>query len=253
LLDPPLHEFLPAPEDVDDEATRDRILQLREANPMLGTRGCRLGLQWPAIYEMQIRAIARAAQEVARTTGVAPSVEIMHPLVAFESELAHLRELTARTVAEEGGIAYTCGTMIELPRAALRAGELAHHADFFSFGTNDLTQTTLGFSRDDAQGRFLTYYLEHGILQDDPFATLDTVGVGELMRLAVERARAESPLIQIGICGEHGGDPASIAFCEELRLDYVSCSPFRLPVARLGAAQAALAHDRESAYQPAGG
>jgi len=253
LLDPPLHEFLPPPEEAGDEQTRERILQLREANPMLGTRGCRLGLQWPAIYEMQIRAIVRAALTVAMQTGIAPTVEIMHPLVAFDSELVRLRELTARTIAEEGGIAYAFGTMIELPRAALRAGELAGHANFFSFGTNDLTQTTLGFSRDDAQGRFLTYYLEHGILADDPFATLDTVGVGELMRIAVERARAANPDIEIGICGEHGGDPASIAFCEELGLDYVSCSPFRLPVARLAAAQAAVAHDHASAYVPAGG
>jgi pyruvate,orthophosphate dikinase len=253
LLDPPLHEFLPAPEDADDDRMRERILQLREANPMLGTRGCRLGLQWPAIYEMQIRAIARAANAVAERTGTAPTVEIMHPLVAFDAELTLLHELTARTIAEEGGIAYAFGTMIELPRAALRAGELAQHANFFSFGTNDLTQTTLGFSRDDAQGRFLTYYLEHGILATDPFATLDKVGVGELMRIAVERARVENPQIAIGICGEHGGDPASIAFCEELGLDYVSCSPFRLPVARLAAAQAALTHDRASAYEPAGG
>jgi pyruvate,orthophosphate dikinase len=253
LLDPPLHEFLPPPEEATDERMRERILQLREANPMLGTRGCRLGLQWPAIYEMQIRAIARAAKAVAERTGVAPAVEIMHPLVAFDAELERLHELTARTIAEEGGIDYAFGTMIELPRAALRAGELARRADFFSFGTNDLTQTTLGFSRDDAQGRFLTYYLEHGILAADPFATLDTVGVGELMRLAVARARAESPRIQTGICGEHGGDPASIAFCEEIGLDYVSCSPFRLPVARLAAAQAALAHDRAPAYEPAGG
>jgi len=253
LLDPPLHEFLPAPDEVEDDRTRERIAQLREANPMLGTRGCRLGLQWPEIYEMQIRAIVRAASAVAARTGVTPTVEIMHPLVAFESELVRLRELTARTAAEERATGYAFGTMIELPRAALRAGELARHADFFSFGTNDLTQTTLGFSRDDAQGRFLTYYLEHGILPSDPFATLDTVGVGELMRLAVERACAENPHLRIGICGEHGGDPASIAFCEELGLDYVSCSPFRLPVARLAAAQAAVAHDDTSAYVPAGG
>ena len=143
--------------------------------------------------------------------------------------------------------------MIELPRAALRAGELALHADFFSFGTNDLTQTALGFSRDDAQGRFLTYYLEHGILAEDPFETLDQTGVGELIRIAVERGRAANPGIQLGICGEHGGDPKSIAFCHEAGLDYVSCSPFRVPVARLAAAQAALAHDETAAYAPAGG
>ena len=253
LLDPPLHEFLPSLDEVDDEQTRNRVLALQEANPMLGTRGCRLGLEWPEIYEMQIRAIVRAAHAVEQRTGMAPTVEIMHPLVAFDGELVRLRELTARTVAEEGGLDYRCGTMIELPRAALRAGELARHADFFSFGTNDLTQTTLGFSRDDAQGRFLTYYLEHGILEKDPFATLDTEGVGELIRLAVERGREANPEIHVGICGEHGGDPASIAFCERAGLDYVSCSPFRLPVARLAAAQAVLARDHETAYVPAGG
>ena len=253
LLDPPLHEFLPPLEEVHDEKTRERVLALHEANPMLGTRGCRLGLEWPEIYEMQIRAIVRAAHAVQERTGVAPTVEIMHPLVAFDTELIRLRELTARAVAEEGGLDYSCGTMIELPRAALRAGELARHADFFSFGTNDLTQTALGFSRDDAEGRFLTYYLEHGILDKDPFATLDVAGVGELIRLAVERGRASNPELHVGICGEHGGDPASIAFCEEVGLDYVSCSPFRLPVARLAAAQAALAHDHETAYVPAGG
>jgi pyruvate, orthophosphate dikinase len=253
LLDPPLHEFLPPLEEVTDEATRDRVLALREANPMLGTRGCRLGLEWPEIYEMQIRAIARAAHAVEARTGVAPTVEIMHPLVAFDEELIRLRELTARTVAEEGGLEYLCGTMIELPRAALRAGELARHADFFSFGTNDLTQTTLGFSRDDAQGRFLTYYLDHGILESDPFATLDQSGVGELITIAVERGRATNPDLYVGICGEHGGDPASIGFCERAGLDYVSCSPFRVPAARLAAAQAVLQHDHEAAYTPAGG
>ncbi len=253
LLDPPLHEFLPPLEEVTDEATRDRVLALREANPMLGTRGCRLGLEWPEIYEMQIRAIVRAAHAVEQRTGLVPLVEIMHPLVAFDEELVRLRELTARTAAEEGGLDYLCGTMIELPRAALRAGELARHADFFSFGTNDLTQTTLGFSRDDAQGRFLTYYLEHGILRSDPFATLDQSGVGELITIAVERGREANPELHIGICGEHGGDPASIEFCERAGLDYVSCSPFRLPVARLAAAQAVLQHEPETAYVPAGG
>ena len=253
LLDPPLHEFLPPLDEVTDPAVRERVLALQEANPMLGTRGCRLGLQWPEIYEMQIRAIARAARAVEARTGTAPLVEIMHPLVAFEEELTRLVEMTARTIAEEGGIAYRVGTMIELPRAALRADELAPHADFFSFGTNDLTQTTLGFSRDDAQGRFLTHYLEHGILATDPFATIDVNGVGELMRIAVERGRAASPELELGICGEHGGDPASIAFCDTLGIDYVSCSPFRVPIARLAAAQAALAHDAETAYIPAGG
>ncbi len=253
LLDPPLHEFLPPLEEVTDEPTRARILSLREANPMLGTRGCRLGLQWPEIYEMQIRAIVRAAHGVEARTGAAPSVEIMHPLVAFDEELVRLRELTTRVIEEEGAIAYRCGTMIELPRAALRAADLARHADFFSFGTNDLTQTTLGFSRDDAQGRFLTFYLEQGILEQDPFSTLDVSGVGELIALAVERGRSTNPGIGLGICGEHGGDPASIAFCDTLGLDYVSCSPFRVPVARLAAAQAALARGEGAAYEAAGG
>jgi pyruvate,orthophosphate dikinase len=251
LLDPPLHEFLPDPSEVEDEAVRERIEALREANPMLGTRGCRLGLERPEIYEMQIRAIVRAAHAVARETPVEPIVEIMHPLVAFSSELERLVELTARTVAEEGGLDYRVGTMIELPRAALRAGDLAAHAEFFSFGTNDLTQTTLGVSRDDAQGRFLTFYLRHGLLEHDPFQTIDVEGVGELVRIAVERGRAVRPSLEIGICGEHGGDPASIAFCESIGLDYVSCSPFRIPVARLAAAQAVLS--TKAHYVPAGG
>jgi pyruvate,orthophosphate dikinase len=252
LLDPPLHEFLPPLEEVSDPAMRERVLALQEANPMLGTRGCRLGLQWPGIYEMQIRAIVRAALAVERRTGIAPEAEIMHPLVAFDAELVRLREITTRTIVEEGAIDCRCGTMIELPRAALRAGDLARHADFFSFGTNDLTQTTLGFSRDDAQGRFLTYYLDHGILAEDPFETLDVDGVGELIELAAERGRAANPALRLGICGEHGGDPASIAFCDRLGLDYVSCSPFRVPVARLAAAQATLART-SPAYVPAGG
>jgi len=251
LLDPPLHEFLPDPAEVEDEAVRERIEALREANPMLGTRGCRLGLERPEIYEMQIRAIVRAAHAVACETPVEPIVEIMHPLVAFSSELERLVELTARTVAEEGGLDYRVGTMIELPRAALRAGDLAAHAEFFSFGTNDLTQTTLGVSRDDAQGRFLTFYLRHGLLEHDPFQTIDVEGVGELVRIAVKRGRAVRPSLEIGICGEHGGDPASIAFCESIGLDYVSCSPFRIPVARLAAAQAVLSADAH--YVPAGG
>ena len=241
LLDPPLHEFLPPIEEATSDAMRDRIRQLHEANPMLGTRGCRLGLQFPEIYEMQVRAIVCAARSVRERTGEAPQVEIMHPLVGFTEELARLRELTERVAAEEPTVEYLCGTMIELPRAALRADEIASVADFFSFGTNDLTQTTLGFSRDDAEGKFLTYYLEHGILERNPFEVLDEEGVGDLMRIAVERGRAAKPGIKLGICGEHGGEPRSVAFCHSLGLDYVSCSPYRVPLARLAAAQAALA------------
>ena len=192
LLDPPLHEFLPPLEEATSDAMRDRIRQLHEANPMLGTRGCRLGLQFPEIYEMQVRAIVRAARAVAERTGEAPIVEIMHPLVGFREELARLRELTERVAAEEPTVAYLCGTMIELPRAAIRADEIAEEADFFSFGTNDLTQTALGFSRDDAEGKFLTYYLEHGILERNPFEVLDEDGVGDLMRIAVERGGREA-------------------------------------------------------------
>ena len=241
LLDPPLHEFLPAPEEATTEAMRRRILDLHEANPMLGTRGCRLGLQFPEIYEMQVRAIVRAAAAVEARTGEAPLVEIMHPLVGFREELSRLRELTERVAAEEPTVAYLCGTMIELPRACIRADEIAEVADFCSFGTNDLTQTALGFSRDDAEGKFLTYYLEHGILERNPFEVLDQEGVGVLMRIAVERARGRKPGLKMGICGEHGGEPRSVAFCHRLGLDYVSCSPYRVPLARLAAAQAALA------------
>jgi pyruvate,orthophosphate dikinase len=241
LLDPPLHEFLPSLEEATSDAMRDRIRQLHESNPMLGTRGCRLGLQFPEIYEMQVRAIVRAARAVHERTGEAPLVEIMHPLVGFTEELARLRELTERVAAEEPAVEYLCGTMIELPRAAVRADEIASVADFFSFGTNDLTQTTLGFSRDDAEGKFLTYYLEHGILERNPFEVIDEDGVGDLMRIGVERGRAAKPGIKLGICGEHGGEPRSVAFCHRLGLDYVSCSPYRVPLARLAAAQAALA------------
>jgi pyruvate,orthophosphate dikinase len=241
LLDPPLHEFLPALDEARDEQMRDRIRQLQESNPMLGTRGCRLGLQYPEIYEMQVRAIIRAAKVVKERSGTAPLVEIMHPLVGFAEELKRLRELTVRTAAEEADdVEYLCGTMIEVPRAALRADEIAAHADFFSFGTNDLTQTTLAFSRDDAEGKFLTFYLEDGVLDRNPFETLDQSGVGDLMKIAVERGRSVKDDIKLGICGEHGGEPASVAFCHALGLDYVSCSPFRVPLARLAAAQAAL-------------
>jgi pyruvate,orthophosphate dikinase len=254
LLDPPLHEFLPTLDQATDERMRRRIKQLQEANPMLGTRGCRLGLQWPEIYEMQVRAIIRAARAVEDRTGEPPLVEIMHPLVAFEEELLRLRELTVRVAEEEAPeVEYLCGTMIELPRACIRADEIAQHADFFSFGTNDLTQTALGFSRDDAEGKFLTFYLEDGVLERNPFETLDPSGVGELMRIGVERGRATKPQLKLGICGEHGGEPKSVAFCHELGLDYVSCSPFRVPLARLAAAQAALAEAGSPAYAAAGG
>jgi pyruvate, orthophosphate dikinase len=254
LLDPPLHEFLPPMDQATDERMRRRIKQLQESNPMLGTRGCRLGLQWPEIYEMQVRAIIRAARSVVQRTGEAPVVEIMHPLVGFEEELRRLRELTARVAEEEAPeVEYLCGTMIELPRACIRADEIAGQADFFSFGTNDLTQTALGFSRDDAEGKFLTYYLEDGVLEKNPFETIDIGGVGDLMRIAVERGRGVKPDLKLGICGEHGGEPKSVAFCHELGLDYVSCSPYRVPLARLAAAQAALASSGTAAYAAAGG
>jgi pyruvate,orthophosphate dikinase len=220
---------------------------------MLGTRGCRLGLQYPEIYEMQVRAIIRAAKAVEERTGDAPLVEIMHPLVAFEEELRRLRELTVAVAEEEDAGEYLCGTMIELPRACVRADEIAGQADFFSFGTNDLTQTALGFSRDDAEGKFLTYYLEDGVLERNPFETLDQSGVGDLMRIAVERGRATKPDLKMGICGEHGGEPKSVVFCHELGLDYVSCSPYRVPLARLAAAQAALAGEGVAEYAAAGG
>jgi pyruvate,orthophosphate dikinase len=220
---------------------------------MLGTRGCRLGLLFPEIYEMQVRAIVRAAIAVRDRSGESPLVEIMHPLVGFAEELRRLRDLTVDTIAEEGEIEYLCGTMIELPRACLRADEIAEHADFFSFGTNDLTQTTLGMSRDDAEGKYLTVYLENDVLEQNPFETLDQSGVGDLMRIAVERGRTTKPDLKLGLCGEHGGEAASVAFCHGLGLDYVSCSPYRVPLARLAAAQAALAESGAAQYVAAGG
>jgi pyruvate,orthophosphate dikinase len=254
LLDPPLHEFLPhTEEDVDAVAKATgldaaklmrRARELRETNPMLGHRGCRLGVSYPEIYEMQVRAIVEAACQIAASGKAAPKPEIMHPFVAKGEEMAFLRRLTDRVakevIAELGqAIEYTVGSMIELPRAAVCAAELAEHAEFFSFGTNDLTQTTYGFSREDS-GRFLTAYIDKGIFEKDPFASLDQAGVGELVRIGAERGRAARPAIKLGICGEHGGDPASIAFFERVGLDYVSCSPYRVPIARLAAAQAAL-------------
>jgi len=253
LLDPPLHEFLPPIEEATSDEMRHRIRSLTESNPMLGTRGCRLGLQYPEIYEMQVRAIIRAAAAVEERTGAAPLVEIMHPLVGFAEELKRLRALTVKTAAEEAdSVEYLCGTMIELPRACIRADEIAEHADFFSFGTNDLTQTAMGFSRDDAEGKFLTFYLEDDVLERNPFEILDESGVGDLMRIAVERGRAAKPDLKLGICGEHGGEPKSVAFCHGLGLDYVSCSPYRVPLARLAAAQAALA-ERGVSAQLSGG
>jgi len=240
LLDPPLHEFLPDLEDVDpsDERLRSRIKSLREVNPMLGTRGCRLGILHPEIYEMQVRAIVRAALAVEGSRA-----EIMHPLVAFATELRRMRDLTERVIEEEGGgrLDILIGTMIEVPRAALLADRIAPYADFMSFGTNDLTQTTLAFSRDDAEGKFLAQYLEDGVLSRNPFETLDD-GVRVLIERTVESARGVKPGIKLGICGEHGGDPDSVEFCNSVGLDYVSCSPFRVPTARLAAAQAELAH-----------
>ncbi|HZS30557.1 MAG TPA: pyruvate, phosphate dikinase [Gaiellaceae bacterium] len=254
LLDPPLHEFLPSLEEAKDERMRQRIKALSESNPMLGTRGCRLGIQWPEIYEMQVRAIARAAKAVQERAGEAPLVEIMHPLVGFREELRRLRELTEAVMEEEApGLEYLCGTMIELPRAALRADEIAEVADFFSFGTNDLTQTTLGMSRDDAEGKFLTFYLEDGVLERNPFEALDQEGVGDLMRIGVERGRKTKPEIHLGICGEHGGEPSSVEFCHSIGLDYVSCSPYRVPLARLAAAQAVLHEAKRGEYVQAGG
>jgi pyruvate,orthophosphate dikinase len=254
LLDPPLHEFLPhADAELEEvaralganvEAMRRRAAELAEANPMLGHRGCRLGISFPEIYEMQARAIFEGALAVAKETGKAPVPEIMIPLVGVKKELEVTRAQVDR-VAEEvfaaagRRIEYSVGTMIELPRAAIVADRIAEVADFFSFGTNDLTQTVFGLSRDDA-GKFLPAYIEHGIITKDPFVSIDVEGVGEMVRLAAERGRKTKPKLKMGICGEHGGDPASIAFCQAVGLDYVSCSPYRVPVARLAAAQAAL-------------
>jgi pyruvate, orthophosphate dikinase len=254
LLDPPLHEFLPhSDEEFSDLAAiigigadtlKRRAEELHEFNPMLGHRGCRLGITFPEIYEMQARAIFEAACDVAEASGDAPVPEVMVPLVATKRELEILKALIDRTAAlvfaEKGRtLKYQVGTMIELPRAALMAGEIAQEAEFFSFGTNDLTQTALGLSRDDA-GRFLGAYVDQGIFPRDPFVSLDIDGVGQLVSLAAERGRATRGEIKLGICGEHGGDPASIAFCEKVGLDYVSASPYRVPIARLAAAQAAL-------------
>jgi pyruvate,orthophosphate dikinase len=258
LLDPPLHEFLPSVEEVasdverariersadleDLERTLERVHSLQETNPMLGTRGCRLGILHPEIYEMQVRAIVRAAKEIARRSGKAPLLEIMIPLVAYEKELEIMRRLVEDVVAEEGGesLHVTVGTMIELPRACFVADRIAGVADFFSFGTNDLTQTALGFSRDDVESKFLKCYMEEKIVDRSPFETIDKPGVGWLVRLAAWTGREAKPDLKLGICGEHGGDPDSIAFFQMAGLDYVSCSPYRVPIARVAAAQAAI-------------
>ncbi len=254
LLDPPLHEFLPQKDEEiaevaraaggDPAKLRARAIALHESNPMLGHRGVRLGITYPEIYEMQTRAMLEAALNVEAAGGRPVQLEIMVPLVAFRAELDRIKEridiVAAAVKAERGELpSYLVGTMIELPRAALRAKEIAETAEFFSFGTNDLTQTTIGISRDDA-GMFLTDYLNKGVIARDPFVTIDVDGVGELVRIAAERGRAARPDLKLGICGEHGGDPDSIDFCHASGLDYVSCSPFRVPVARLASAQAAL-------------
>ena len=263
LIDPPLHEFLPSLEDLLVEVTRaqalgkpeseyaeqkrllDAVRDLHEQNPMLGLRGCRLGLKFPEIIEMQVRAILEAAVQLKREK-VDARPEIMIPLVGHIEELRRTRaylETTAKQVLGAAGtrVSYRFGTMIELPRAALTAAQIAEDAEFFSFGTNDLTQTTFGFSRDDAEGKFIGRYLEQKILPRNPFETIDSGGVARLMGLAVTEGRATRKDLEVGICGEHGGDPDSIKICHDLGLNYVSCSPYRVPVARLAAAQAAIA------------
>ena len=258
LLDPPLHEFIPHAQDeiailardmgVSIETLQSKVKSLEEFNPMLGHRGCRLGISYPEIYEMQVQAIIEAACEL-KQRGILAVVEIMIPLVAHHREFAEMKALCLRTGKEvmdryKKKIAYSIGTMIELPRAALVADEIAQEAEFFSFGTNDLTQTTFGLSRDDSS-QFLSEYIRKEILPQDPFISIDQAGVGTLMRIALEKGRRVRPKMKIGICGEHGGDPASVAFCHQIGLNYVSCSPFRVPIARLAAAQAALKEKRE--------
>jgi pyruvate,orthophosphate dikinase len=262
LLDPPLHEFLPNSRAEMEEVAKaagvstdhvaQRAAMLKESNPMLGHRGCRLGITYPEVYEMQVRAIFEAATLVKQETGETVETEIMIPLVAIPRELSILKEMVDRVAGEVAAARkmstpYLVGTMIELPRACLLADKIAVDAAFFSFGTNDLTQTTYGLSRDDA-ARFLQDYERRGILPIDPFITLDPDGVGELVRIAVERGRRQRPDLKLGICGEHGGDPASIRFCARAGLDYVSCSPFRVPIARLAAAQAALSETAAAAH-----
>ena len=262
LLDPPLHEFLPHQHEIQQEVERarieqsddlaelertlERVSQLAETNPMLGTRGARLGILYPEIFEMQAVAVVRAATAVRERTGQAPHVEIMVPLINYEKELEFLRGRVVAAAGREGareGEDFTVGTMIELPRACFVADRIASHADFFSFGTNDLTQTALGFSRDDIEGKILAKYLDRGILDRSPFETIDRPGVGWLVHLAAWVGREARPDLKLGICGEHGGDPDSIQFFSDAGLDYVSCSPYRVPIARLAAAHASLGHD----------
>jgi pyruvate,orthophosphate dikinase len=254
LLDPPLHEFLPRADDEIAEVAaaldtgtaevRAQVESLREYNPMLGHRGCRLGITFPEIYRMQVRAIAHAARAVSEE-GIRVLPEIMIPLVSHHAELARLRELVQQECAEvlrgaKPKVDVRVGSMIEVPRAALTADAVARYADFFSFGTNDLTQMGYALSRDDAS-RFLPDYLEAGILSEDPFVSIDEQGIGALVEIAARKGREARPGLKLGLCGEHGGDPASVHFCHRIGLDYVSCSPFRVPIARLAAAQAALA------------
>ena len=267
LLDPPLHEFLPNREELMVEMAIARetgknaeklpvweklwqkIDNLHEFNPMLGHRGCRLGISWPEIYEMQIRAIFNATARLTKE-GFQPHPEVEIPLTIDANEMRFFKERIDRIATEVKqlfgtGFHYTSGTMIEIPRAALMAAEMAEFAEFFSFGTNDLTQTTLGFSRDDAEGKFLKDYLEKKILKENPFIVLDRKGVGQLMKLACENGKKTRPNLIVGICGEHGGEPSSIQFCNDIGLDFVSCSPFRVPIARLAAAQAVVAEGKE--------
>jgi pyruvate,orthophosphate dikinase len=253
LLDPPLHEFLPHTQEEIEEVASDLGMSVakveqdiearKEFNPMIGHRGCRLAVTWPEIYEIQVQAIVEAACHLARA-GIRVAPEIMIPIVGVEEELKLMRELTVETAervmkAQGVRVNYTVGTMIELPRACIIADDIAQHADFFSFGTNDLTQTTYGISRDDSN-HFLPVYLEKGVVEVDPFVKLDQEGVGGLMRIGVAKGRSVKPALKIGICGEHGGEPSSVEFCHREGLDYVSCSPYRVPIARVAAAQAVL-------------
>jgi pyruvate,orthophosphate dikinase len=263
LLDPPLHEFIPHKDeelvalakkiDISAELLKKKAESLHEANPMLGHRGCRLGVSFPEIYRTQVRAIMEAACELIQEEGFKITPEIMIPLIGDWRELKFIKDYCTQEIDQiiaqykatgSKGITYQIGTMIEIPRAALTANEIAEYAGFFSFGTNDLTQTTYGLSRDDS-GMFLKDYIDAKIYERDPFASLDTVGVGRLMRVAIEDGRSVKPDLKVGICGEHGGDPQSVIACHNMNLDYVSCSPYRVPIARLAAAQAAIENPRK--------